>query len=368
MVLESPSQAVIETGSVCNGRFQIGARLGAGVFGEVYEGVDVESGGKVAIKIEAAGAKPSLLERESKWYVLANGGFGIGKYYWSGVESDQNVMVMELLGVSLGDLVRGNGGKLPLKTVLLLGDQIIGRLEFLHGHGILHRDIKPDNFVMGLENTAHVLHVIDLGLAKLYRNRTTRAHAPWKDGKALTGNARYASLNVHDGIESSRRDDIEMASYLLVSLTRGSLPWQGIPGIQDMSKEERYKAVAEKKRQATMEEICSGCPPEFAEILRYARNLEFEERPDYNYIRRLIMDVLYREGYKYDWQYQWDRPLRKQMNSPKALRRAVAKKGKCDGDLNDLLSSTTIGSPPVLKPPLCRTIAREKPKLVEGWR
>ena len=133
-------------------------------------------------------------------------------------------MVIEMLGPSLEDLFNYCGRKFSLKTVLLLADQLICRIQTLHNKGYLHRDLKPENILIGLEENASTLYLIDYGLAKKYK-QPSGEHIPFKDGKALTGTARYASANTHLGIEQSRRDDLEGAGYVLLYLLMGELPW-----------------------------------------------------------------------------------------------------------------------------------------------
>jgi casein kinase 1, alpha len=113
---------------------------------------------------------------------------------------------------------------------------MIGRIEFVHNKNFIHRDIKPDNFLMGIGRHCNKLFLIDFGLAKKYRDNRTRAHIPYREDKNLTGTARYASINAHLGIEQSRRDDMESLGYVLVktkshflsyslSLGAGALEW-----------------------------------------------------------------------------------------------------------------------------------------------
>ena len=125
---------------------------------------------------------------------------GIPAVRWYGVEGDYNVMVIDLLGKSLEDLFNDCGRRFNLKTVLILADQLLCRLEIVHTKCYIHRDIKPDNFLMGRGARRHMVYVIDFGLAKLYRDPRTHRHVPYKEGKNLTGTARYASINTHMGI------------------------------------------------------------------------------------------------------------------------------------------------------------------------
>ena len=149
------------------------------------------------------------------------------RLHWFGSEAGCNVMVVDLLGKSLEDFLDRQNRHLSYKTVAMLGHQMVDRVEWMHTQGIIHRDIKPDNFLMGLGDTAHKLHLIDFGLSKRYRDRKTKQHIPYVDEKKLTGTARYCSINTHLGAEQSRRDDLESIAYLMIYLVRGKLPWQG---------------------------------------------------------------------------------------------------------------------------------------------
>jgi casein kinase 1 len=227
---------------------------------------------------------------------------GIPNVHWYGVEGDYNVMVIDLLGPSLEDLFGFCNRKFSLKTVLMLADQMINRVEYVHAKNFIHRDIKPDNFLIGLGKKANQVHIIDFGLAKKYRDPKTQQHIPYREGKNLTGTARYASVNTHLGIEQSRRDDLEAVGYVLMYFNRGSLPWQGLKA---NSKKEKYEKIMEKKVSTPIEVLCKHFPTEFVTYLNYCRSLRFEDRPDYAYLRRLLKDLFFKEGYQYDFVFDW---------------------------------------------------------------
>ena len=134
-------------------------------------------------------------------YKILQDGIGIPKVHWFGEHKERNVLVMDALGASLEELFRKCSRRFSLKTVLMLADQMIQRVEYIHSRLYLHRDIKPDNFLMGIGRRKHYVYIIDFGLTKKYRNPKNGQHIPYKDGKSLTGTARYASLNTHIGIE-----------------------------------------------------------------------------------------------------------------------------------------------------------------------
>ena len=284
------------------GKYRIGRKIGSGSFGEIYLGVNVHTNEEVAIKLEEVKTRHPQLLYESKLYRILQGGVGIPNIHWYGVESEYNAMVLDLLGPSLEDLLNFCSRHLSVKTTVMLADQLISRLEFFHAKNFIHRDIKPDNFLIGLGKKANQVYIIDYGLAKKYRDPKTQQHIPYREGKNLTGTARYASINTHLGIEQSRRDDMEGLGYVLVYFLRGQLPWQGLAA---HTKKEKYDKIMEKKIGTTVDVLCRGFPAEFATYLNYCKSLRFEDRPDYAYLKRMFKDLFTREHFEYDFIFDW---------------------------------------------------------------
>ena len=291
------------------GKWRLGRKIGSGSFGDIYLGTNVFTGEEVAIKLESTKTRHPQLSYESKIYRYlgvnpATGQLapGIPQVHWYGTEGDFNILAMQLLGPSLEDLFNFCHRRFSLKTVLMLADQMVQRIEYVHNRSFIHRDIKPDNFLMGLGRDSNVVFLIDFGLAKKYRDPRTLVHIPYRENKNLTGTARYASINTHLGIEQCRRDDLESLGYVLMYFNRGSLPWQGLKAA---TKKQKYEKISERKICTPVDILCRGFPSEFATYLNYCRSLRFEDKPDYAYLRRLFRDLYRRKGYADDNVFDW---------------------------------------------------------------
>ena len=130
-------------------------------------------------------------------------------------------------------------------------------------------------------------------------------HIPYRDGKSLTGTARYASISTHLGVEQSRRDDLESIGYVIMYFLRGVLPWQNLKAT---NKKDKYRAILEKKLQTSVEQLTKGFPKQLASYLTYVKNLKFEDKPDYSYLRSLFKDILQQASLEFDYVYEWTKP------------------------------------------------------------
>ena len=288
-------------GQIVFNKYKILKRLGRGAFGYIYL---VEYQNKLyAMKLENTKKGYYILDKEIHLMSHLYGpripyvkSFGQCGYY--------NVLVMELLGKSLEELKNMlPTKKMSIPCVCKLSYQMLQILEHIHSKSFLHRDVKPDNFIMGIGPNSKFLYMIDMGFAKTYRDPVTLAHHPMQKGVGITGTARFASINTLIGYTQSRRDDLESLGYVIVYIATGTLPWVNI---QSDNKDELYDKILELKMKTTLESLCMGLPPQFQEYMRYIRGMNYEQEPNYNYLRSLFMIVLKNNGKNFDFSYDWD--------------------------------------------------------------
>ena len=285
-------------GKIFFSKYKATKKLGEGSFGKVYKAE--YNGENFAIKMEYKDKEQGLLEIEATIMSYLKGpNIPFIKSY--GYSGDFNVLVMQLLDKSLEDLIN-KYSTFSIKTTAMLGYQMVNILQYIHDRHIIHRDIKPDNFVMGTKEDNAKLYILDFGLAKKYRSSRTLVQYPYIKKKKLTGTARYASIHALEAYEQSRRDDLESVGYVLMYFLRGNLPWQGL---KVRSKEDRYKKILERKKETSSEDLCRDFPHEFFEYVEYTRNLEYEEDPDYDFLRKKFKDVLKGLNEEMDYIYDW---------------------------------------------------------------
>ena len=244
-------------------RWRVSHLLGKGSFGQIYEGVNVDTNERVAIKMEPADCKHPQVRWEAKVYSAQKG--IKPSILWFGTIANQIILVMEKLDCSL------SFKPLPI-SLRSVARQMIDRIKGLHEAGYIHRDIKPENFLL----KAETVYLIDMGLAKKYMTRDNK-HIPYSENKRMVGTPRYASIHNQLGHEVSRRDDMESIAYVLIYLAKGRLPWQNLPKSDDP-----HAAILKTKQQTRITDLCESLPKSYLNLLEHAKSLRFDETPNYN--------------------------------------------------------------------------------------
>ena len=282
-------------------KYLIRKKIGKGSFGTVYQGINTSNNEKIALKVEKREKNDSgTLENEALRLVYLQGE-GVPCVYCYGNNLYHNLLVEELLGKSLEDLFNLYGKPFSLKTVCVLGIEMIKRIQYIHSKYYIHRDIKPDNFMIGRGQNEKKIYIIDFGLAKKYYSVSKAQHIKFITGKHLIGTARYCGRNAHRGYEQGRRDDIESIGYVLMYFLLGVLPWQGL---KVRKNEDHFEKIAQKKYSTSFEELTSGQPEEFLLYFKHVEKLEFEDQPNYIYLIGLFQKVI--DKYCTDCFYDFD--------------------------------------------------------------
>lgn len=284
-------------------RYVARKHLGGGSFGDVYEAEDLEEQSLVALKFETGNSVNPQLPNEYKCYVALQGSPNIPRVYGLFDYKKSQFLVMERMGASLESLFKRNGKRFSLKTICMIGDQLFRCIEYIHRSGILHRDIKPHNFLIGVGENRKRIYAIDFGVSTRYIDPKTKEHQIYSPNNGLIGTVHYVSVNTHLGETQSRRDDLESIAYVLIRFLRGSLPWQNMK-IKDP--DERQEKISQMKMQTTAEQLCFGIPIEFKQIYEYIRHLRYDEAPRYSYLRGLLQNLFNKHGFINDGVYDWD--------------------------------------------------------------
>ena len=267
---------------VINKKYKLIDRIGEGSFGSIYKGQNIRTQEYVAIKVEPIINETMLLKNESKIYQYLNNISGIPSIKWFGKDEENYYMVINLLGESL-QTIKNKKGCFSLKLVLQIGINIVELLKTIHEKGLVHRDIKPDNFLLGLNSDSKRLFIIDFGFCKSYL--LDGKHISMKKTHNLIGSKTYASINAHHFMELSRRDDLESLGYMLIYFYKGCLPWQLL--FDDENIKQLKQSIAEVPEIPEIPKI----PEVLSEYIKYIRGLEFSEKPNYD----LIIDLFKKE-------------------------------------------------------------------------
>lgn len=256
------------------GKYNIIKKISEGSFGAVFEGKNIRTQEDVAIKVELKKNDIKTLKMEAKIYQLLKEETGFPRLKWYGTNENINYLVIDLLGLSLHDLVQEKG-KLDKKQVAILGIQMIERIQTLHEKQLLHRDIKPNNFLFG-RNGGKMLHLIDMGFCKRYVNEQGD-HIEAKILRHPIGTPNYVSVNVHNKIEPSRRDDLESCIYVMIYMLNGFLSWENL---------QFGKEMVEQKIMCRLRD--ESVPGFIVQMMNHVSMLNFSATPNYTYLINIL--------------------------------------------------------------------------------
>lgn len=297
-------------------RFRVERILGSGSFGEVYAGREVSSGTPVAIKLESRHASVPQLQFEARIYQrlgeMRAAGFARAWAFFT-IGKHLRALVIDMKGPSVGDLLERCSGKVTLKTALEFGRAALTCIRNLHASGNIHRDIKPDNFLVGADGRG--VFLVDFGLSKRFCDGAG-VHIKYREDKRLTGTPRFATISNHLGIEQSRRDDVECLLMVLISMLKGSLPWEGMRhhqprvagggGGKAAARKQWYDAIMMHKMATSVAQLCDGLHPNFEKAYVKCRILTFPQEPPYDEIDALLRGVARDSGIELDGSMEWD--------------------------------------------------------------
>ena len=288
-----------------NDEFQLieSEQLGGGAFGVVYKCISlIDSKKEFAAKVESNDSIKPQLNHEYKILKYLEGEEGIPKSYLLKNIGFSTIMIFELLGPNLEDILKETKAKkFTYKTCGMILKQMNKRLNYIHDCGIIHRDLKPENFIVSTNAREGIIYLIDFGLSKKFINPKTKEHIPFKTNRPIMGTAKYTSLNTHKGFEQSRRDDLESLAYIIIYFFYGQLPWSNI---KVKTKEEVFQKVYEIKSNYKDLEEYKNLPNELSDLIDYCTNLEYEEKPNYFFIKTLAERMIGRSNNEelFDWQ------------------------------------------------------------------
>jgi len=260
-------------------KYKIIGELGDGAFGKVFKAENILTKNLVAIKIEKE-RESRLLKYEARIYNLLNNIKNIPKIRLFGTEENYTYMVIDLFDTSIDKRELSN------KDKIIAFKNSLNIIEDLHNNGFIHRDIKPDNILFEERNSIQT-KIIDFGLSKKYIDKNNN-HLEYKDGRKIVGTIKYCSVNLHEGCEASRRDDIESLIYTFIKVFYGCLSWDNF----SIDNKELYtKDVLREKKNIYNFIIQNDIPLEFGCMIQYIRKLNYYDKINYKYIH-ILLDLI----------------------------------------------------------------------------
>ena len=275
-------------------KYKIVDLISDATFGQIYLVVNNKNE-KFAMKTEKKDSKYKLLEQEG-YHLFSLKGFGIPKIVSFGKLKNYVILIEEFLGQSLHDFLLYHKDHLTIKDKCLISIQLIERIKYLHSKTLIHRDIKPGNFLFGI-NDPNVIYLTEFRFCSKYKSSKTGKHIIPGIRGTFTGSLKYSSANAQRGMQQSRRDDLESLGYTILFIFKGKLPWE-MDNYEDLSLSEKeiYLKTYKMKKFMPTDKLCKGCPNELIDYFKYVKALKFEEEPNYNFLKNLFINLLKKEN------------------------------------------------------------------------
>jgi serine/threonine protein kinase len=270
-------------------KYKIVEEIGKGAFGKVYKGENIRTKELVAIKVEKVNGEIKSLKYETQIYQAITSGqktTGFVQVKWFGLIKDYYFMVLPLLGDTLGQFKRKfPDGKFSLNTIICFSIEMIQRLQYIHEKGFIHRDVKPDNFLFDLNTDINNMYLVDFGFCKQYL-LPDGSHIPIKINKQLIGTPNYVSINIHNGIEPSRRDDLESVGYIMINLfyKDEEIKMTNLTEIIAFKFNIIFTDNSEQEKKIGFQLV----PQIIKDYLDYCKHLKFEQTPNYDYLYTML--------------------------------------------------------------------------------
>ena len=267
-------------------KYKIKNKIGKTSLFKIYEGECISNSNPVIIKIESRSNEELYLELEAlNLYLFKD--LGIPKIITTGKTKNSIILIEEKLGPSLYDLFIENKRKFSLNEICCIGIQCIERLKGIHSKNYVHRNIKPENFKIGL-NDPHVIYLQNFYLCEKFKSSTTNKHAKLTLTNKIVGTERHGYVDALRGLRQGRKDDLESLCYMLIYFFLGKLPWQDIKA---ETEGEKYKKLLNEKKKFNIENYKDTIPKEFRTIFKLIKNLKFDEQPKYSLYIRLLQKI-----------------------------------------------------------------------------
>lgn len=273
------------------GFYQIQEQIGSGGFGCVCKVRSTEDDRPYAMKIEPLNAKRATLSFEISVLKKLNNSDRFPAFVFDGTEDNDRFLVEELLGPNLNMITKNLPGEFyDQKHIAKLADEMLHCIEALHKQGYVHRDVKPQNFVVRLDGKVAIC-LVDFGISKLYRDQSGKHIGPKQHSNGI-GSPIYASVNSHNQTDLSRRDDLISLLYSILSISRCRLPWQYVQGIEEIGK---------LKKQNKLSDLCKPLGSGFVEFAKHVEALGYEDTPDYSFLHRELAKHINKDLPPYQW-------------------------------------------------------------------